>query len=922
MQPTIRIAGLLSLGLLSLLPAARAETPVNLRDENLVAWCIVPIDSKQRGPAERAEMVKRLGLRRVAYDWRAQHVPTFEEEILQYKKHGIEYFAFWGSHEAAFTLFEKYGLHPQIWQTLPSPGGDNQEARIQAAAERMLPLVERTRKLGSKLGLYNHGGWGGEPDNMIAVCKFLREKHQADHVGIVYNLHHGHGHIDDFAKVLSRLKPYLLCLNLNGMTENGDQRGKKILPLGEGEFDLTLLKAVRDSGYDGPIGIIGHTQDDVEQRLHDNLDGLHWLLPQLEGKPAGPKPELRTWSNAASPRQPAAKLGGTVLEGRPEFRSPPLTVECRVTLKDSQGYNILVASDTKASGDHWELFSMNGSGLLTVYLPGRKPDHVRSQANICDGRSHTVAMTYEPDRVRLYLDGKPAADEQIESLNRAPRPGGLAIGRLVEGGLGCRGKIDWVRISRGVREIPAEPLAKVEKDDATLLLHDGTASHDHAAAAHAHHGGTSHPSARFKLPPEYAPQLVADLVAAAHRHGDAHRGLMVFASAKSACISCHKIGERGGSVGPPLTKIAKERKPAELVESVLWPKRQVKPEFVVYQIIDADGRTHQGAIVRRDEQQIVLRDPTKPDAGDTTIAVAEIELQRELGSLMPENLTAAMSEQQLRDLLRFVMSLGSDDGLAAGEMDHLLMHAQAHLQGPAAFEFDRRPLEPELWPDWQLPVNRDRVYDFYTKQARHFRDQSPTPPLLAEFPGLDGGELGHWGNQNDTVWADDRWNSTRLGSIQCGVLRDGKLTVPRGVCVNLGTSDQLATCFNPDTLSYEAAWSGGFVKFSARRHGFVDGLRIEGKRLADPAGNKPAESFRYRGFYRHGDRVVFAYRVGEQELLNVPVAEAGQVRRIVAPAAALAARRACPVAAGAGDADHVGGRPRLWISRRYDRDAV
>ena len=273
-----------------------AQLPANLRDENLVAWCIVPFDGKKRGPAERAEMLSRLGLRRVAYDWRQNHVPTFEEEILQYKKHGIEYFAFWSTHEAAFELFQKHGLHPQIWRTLGSPSGANSAERVKKAAEQMLPLVERTRRMDCKLGLYNHGGWGGEPDNMIAVCRYLRQHHQADHVGIVYNLHHGHGHIDDFAQVLEKLKPYLLCMNLNGMTRDGDQRAKKILPLGEGEFDVSLLGTIRDSGYDGPIGIIGHTQDDVEQRLQDNLDGLHWMLPQLEGKSPGPKPNYRTSS--------------------------------------------------------------------------------------------------------------------------------------------------------------------------------------------------------------------------------------------------------------------------------------------------------------------------------------------------------------------------------------------------------------------------------------------------------------------------------------------------------------------------------------------------------------------------------------------------------------------------------------------------
>lgn len=264
--------------------------------DKLVAWCIVPFDGKKRGPAKRAEMLEGLGLRRVAYDWRAEHVPFFEQEILEYAQRELEYFAFWGVHEVAFQLFEKHGLHPQIWSTLISPDAATQEERVRAAVDQILPLVERTRRMGCRLGLYNHGGWAGEPSNLVAVCAALRELQGAEHVGIVYNLHHAHGHIDDFDEALALMKPYLLCLNLNGMTTGGDQRGRKILPLGAGEHDVSLLRSIYASGYEGPFGIIGHTQDDVELRLRDNLDGLAWMLPQLRGAAPGVRPVPRTWS--------------------------------------------------------------------------------------------------------------------------------------------------------------------------------------------------------------------------------------------------------------------------------------------------------------------------------------------------------------------------------------------------------------------------------------------------------------------------------------------------------------------------------------------------------------------------------------------------------------------------------------------------
>ncbi|MFT5466420.1 MAG: hypothetical protein ACI8UO_001520 [Verrucomicrobiales bacterium] len=245
-----------------------------LARENLVAWCIVPFDAKKRGPVERTEMLVELGLKRCAYDWRKEHVPTFEQEILEYKKHGIEFFAFWSVHEEAFTLFKKHDLHPQIWQTMVSPKEGTQDEKVVAAADSTEALAKRTAELGCKLGLYNHGGWGGEPANLAAVCKLLRERGH-EHVGIVYNWHHGHGHIDDWTETLELMKPFIHCLNLNGMNPDAQP---KILPLGQGAHEKAMLEVVLKSGYDGPIGILDHRNElDSKEALQANLDGLEKL---------------------------------------------------------------------------------------------------------------------------------------------------------------------------------------------------------------------------------------------------------------------------------------------------------------------------------------------------------------------------------------------------------------------------------------------------------------------------------------------------------------------------------------------------------------------------------------------------------------------------------------------------------------------
>ncbi len=265
--------------------------------DNLVAWCIVPFDAKKRGPAARVEMLQKLGFKKYAYDWRAEHLATFDDEVALLEKANIELTAVWfpanlgEDAKKLLAVIEKHGIKTQLWVTMGVPAGANQVAKVESAAKVLKPIAEEAARHGCTVALYNHGGWFGEPENQVAIIEAMKLKN----VGIVYNQHHGHDHFDKFPELLKLMKPHLLALNINGSVKNGDKTGKKIVPLGAGELDVQLLNDVLKSGYAGPIGILGHTQDDAAERLADNLDGLKWLLPQLAGKEPGPKPKYRTW---------------------------------------------------------------------------------------------------------------------------------------------------------------------------------------------------------------------------------------------------------------------------------------------------------------------------------------------------------------------------------------------------------------------------------------------------------------------------------------------------------------------------------------------------------------------------------------------------------------------------------------------------
>jgi sugar phosphate isomerase/epimerase len=269
-------------GLLTVSSLAPARAADLFDRSNLVAWCIVPFDAKKRGPEERAAMMERLGLHKFAYDWRAEHLPHFEEELAALKRHHIELTAVWFpgtlDKDAQFLLdtVGKHGLKTQLWVPgggEPTRSAEEQASRVKAEAARIRPIAEAAQKIGCTVALYNHGGWFGEPENQLAIIDELK----LPNVGIVYNLHHGHDHLDRFPALLAKMKPHLLALNLNGMTREGDKHGKKILIIGQGDEDAKLVKIIRESGWRGPIGILNHTDEDAEPRLKANVEGLERL---------------------------------------------------------------------------------------------------------------------------------------------------------------------------------------------------------------------------------------------------------------------------------------------------------------------------------------------------------------------------------------------------------------------------------------------------------------------------------------------------------------------------------------------------------------------------------------------------------------------------------------------------------------------
>ncbi len=189
--------------------------------------------------------------------------------------------------------------------------------------------------------------------------------------------------------------------------------------------------------------------------------------------------------------------------------------------------------------------------------------------------------------------------------------------------------------------------------------------------------------------------------------------------------------------------------------------------------------------------------------------------------------------------------------------------------------------------DPRLPFPQNRVKDFYARQAEQFLDRRPTETSspLPQFPGLDGGGFGHWGQNPEDVSFDHSLNDVDTGNVVCQLTHHFGTTTAKGVNVLLSATDKTTVLFDPEAMTYVDAWRGQFVKWGFVRFGLMEGVQSGGNRLW--AGSKPAWIVpegtvrRYRGYHRSADDVVFEYLIGKARVLDHCRFLDGQILRIM-----------------------------------------
>ncbi len=155
--------------------------------------------------------------------------------------------------------------------------------------------------------------------------------------------------------------------------------------------------------------------------------------------------------------------------------------------------------------------------------------------------------------------------------------------------------------------------------------------------------GSAAPSPRKDVVDQYR--------AALRLKGDADRGKKVF---EENCVTCHKVGSRGHEVGPNLATI-QNRTPEALMIQILDPNREVLANYTQYAVLLESGRVVSGLIASESPNSLTIR---RAEGVEETVLRQNIEQIVGTGkSLMPEGLEQKIDQQQMRDLLEFLLGV-------------------------------------------------------------------------------------------------------------------------------------------------------------------------------------------------------------------------------------------------------------------------
>jgi len=128
------------------------------------------------------------------------------------------------------------------------------------------------------------------------------------------------------------------------------------------------------------------------------------------------------------------------------------------------------------------------------------------------------------------------------------------------------------------------------------------------------------------------------------------------------CTGCHRVGMRGGRLGPDLTRIGAARSRSALVREIRTPAEWFPPGYETVTLVTKDGQRIRGTRKNEDVFSIQVMDMRERIQGYLKGDLREVIYETE--SLMPSFTTARLNDSDLNDLIGYLTTLrGSDSSV-------------------------------------------------------------------------------------------------------------------------------------------------------------------------------------------------------------------------------------------------------------------
>ena len=129
--------------------------------------------------------------------------------------------------------------------------------------------------------------------------------------------------------------------------------------------------------------------------------------------------------------------------------------------------------------------------------------------------------------------------------------------------------------------------------------------------------------------------------------------------AAAACFACHRFGNAGGMTGPDLTGAGGRYSPHDFLDQIINPSKEINEQFAPIVVTRNNGETLSGVVVNLSGDNVTINtDLSDPNQRVNVDRKTVKSIEPSKISLMPPNLLMMLTEEEILDLVAYVLSAG------------------------------------------------------------------------------------------------------------------------------------------------------------------------------------------------------------------------------------------------------------------------